>query len=348
MRTGERFSAVLQDELGCRAVWPPVITPIRLGDYGVLEGGLFRKLGHVSDFGVEIAVEQGATSSLNFVSASAAVHRLAGDLPVSQFTGLAGVQARLAIEFAESSSFLLKCRTITLEQIGNIAALGRALGRARSADGRTWSSLSWRIVWQLYTGRDVVFLATRSAGTTVDFSGKVEAIQQLDAGSYSAGVRVQPSRSLGVEIVGRTGPIGLGLAKVKLFTSSIGFLSDSGEPEPEASVDLTPDDADVPSDDDADAPALALSFSIDQEAQDDAQEPGEPDSEQARWEDLEHAAAAPVAPPAADEALATADTAADAAIDTASAGAPAPSDMAVAATADASAPEDRIPWRPSS
>lgn len=287
MRTGERFSAVLQDELGCRAVWPPVLTPIKLGDYGVLDGGVFQKLGHVSDFGVEIEVEQGAPSSLNFLSASAAVHRLAGDVPVDSFGGLAGVHARLMVEFSESSSFMLKCRKISVEQIANIAAIGRELGRARSDDGRSWSSLSWRIVWQLYTGRDVVFLATRSAGTTVDFSGKVEAIQQLDAGGYSAGVRVQPSRSLGVEIVGRTGPVGLNLAKVKLFTSSIGFLSDSGEPEPEASVDLKPDDPAAvfagQDDSPAEAPTLALSFSLDQ----DVPEADEPETERARWEDLD-------------------------------------------------------------
>lgn len=297
MRTGERFSKVLQDELGCRAVWPPIITPIQLGDYGVLDGGVFQRLGHVSDFGADIEVVHGQPTSLNFVSASAGVQRIAGDVPVDSFAGLGGVQARLAIEFAESSSFLLKCGRVTIAQIGNIGALGRELAGARSLDGRTWNTLSWRIVWQLYTGRDVVFLATRSAGTRVDFVGQVGAIRQLDLGNYSAGVHMQASRSLGVEILGRTGPVGLGLAKVRLFTASIGFLSSGDPAEPDSvEVDTTPDDpaeifaadpqtAEVAAAVDDDEPQFALMFGL----ADDASEPGPDDDAEppADWDDVE-------------------------------------------------------------
>jgi len=59
MATGERFSKLLRQELACRAVWPPVLTPITLGDYGLLDGAEFRKLGNIADFGVNVAVEAG-------------------------------------------------------------------------------------------------------------------------------------------------------------------------------------------------------------------------------------------------------------------------------------------------
>ncbi len=292
--TPERFTGILHDELGCRAVWPPVVTPVRLGDYGVLDGGVFRKLGHITDFGAQIEVEQGQPASLNFVSASARLIRAAGDVPVGNFSGLAGVNARLRVEFTEKASFLLKCSRVTVDQIANIGAIGHHLARARTRDGREWSAWSWRIVWQVYTGRDVVFLGTRDVNTAVDFAGRVEAVRQLDGGSFTAGVRVQPSSTLSLEVVGRTGPIGLNLAKVKLFTAAIGFLSDNGEPE-EAGVDLAPDDpvdifagADAPGADEA--PTMALSFALDQEQeQDDEPEP----AECAAWEDLERDATDP-------------------------------------------------------
>mgnify|MGYP002777817733 CR=1 FL=1 len=296
--TPERFTGILHDELGCRAVWPPVVSPVRLGDYGVLDGGVFRKLGHISDFGVELQVEQGQPASLNFVSASARLVRSAGDLPVTSFSGIGGVQARLRVEFAEKASFLLKCSRISVEQIANIGAIGRQLARARTRDGQEWSSWSWRIVWQVYTGRDVVFLGTRSVDTVVDFTGKVEAVRQLEAGSFSAGVRVQPSSSLALEIVGRTGPVGLNLAKVKLFTAAIGFLSDNGEPE-DGGVDLAPDDPpDIRVGDDAgagDAPTMALSFAL--EHDEDPEPEPEASDERATWEDLERDATDPADQP---------------------------------------------------
>ena len=72
------FDRALKAALDCRAVWPPVLTPIQLGDYGVMVGDGFRRLGNVADFGLSFRTERGPPSRLDLASADVRVTRFAG------------------------------------------------------------------------------------------------------------------------------------------------------------------------------------------------------------------------------------------------------------------------------
>ena len=278
MSTGSKFSKFLKSQIDCRAVWPPVVTPIQLGDYGVMVAGNFQKLGHVSDFGVVLELEQGEVSSLNVVSQRVRTTRLAGGAPVPAFHGLGQVAAALRLEFADADAFVHKARRVERAQIRNLGAIGRRLTNARTRDGQKWRHMAWRVVWQLYTGHDVLCLTNRSSGTVVEFVGEAHALQQLELGTVHASVAMQSSHALGLEILGQSGPIGYGLARVKYFGGGIAFFSDGdeAEAEAEASVErLDADDDDTSEDDDA--------------TEDDRDEPEAP----ATWDALEYEATDP-------------------------------------------------------
>ena len=166
MGIADRFGKFLKAELDCRAVWPPVLTPMQLGDYGVSMGASFQRLGNIADFGLKLEVERGQPSSLNLVSSGMKQVRLAAGAAVPAFQGLGDVAGTLGLEFTRSESFLLKCGRVERTQIGNLGALALRLSRAKTVDGQAWKHLAWKIVWQLYTGHEVVFLATRDAGTS--------------------------------------------------------------------------------------------------------------------------------------------------------------------------------------
>lgn len=262
MSTGDRFGRFIKDELGCRSVWPPVLTPMQLGDYGVTDGASFQKLGNIADFGLKLEIEVGQPSSLNLVSSGVKQTRVVAGAAVPAFQGLGAVAAQLRIECARGESFVLKCRRVERTQIRNLGALALRLSRARTADGQTWKHLAWKIVWQLYSGCDVVFLATRTAGTRVEFTGSADALQQLEMGSLSAGIGVQTSHSLGCEVLGQSGPVGYGLARVKVIGAGVKFFAgDLEEEEADAVETLDVDDpppsaADDPADEsDAAGPA---------------------------------------------------------------------------------------------
>lgn len=256
MGIGDRFGKFLKDELDCRSVWPPVLTPMQLGDYGVSDGASFQKLGNITDFGLTLEIEVGQPSSLNLVSSGVKQTRLAAGAAVPAFQGLGNVAAKLGIEFSRSESFVLKCRRVERTQIRNLGALALRLSRARTADGQAWKHLAWKIVWQLYSGCDVVFLAARGAGTRVEFSGSADALQQLEMGSLSAGIGVQTSHSLGCEVLGQSGPVGYGLARVKVIGAGVKFFSsDLEEEEADAVEHLSPEEPPLESLADEDEPA---------------------------------------------------------------------------------------------
>jgi len=248
MGIADRFGKFLKAELDCRAVWPPVLTPIQLGDYGVSDGASFQRLGNIADFGLKIEVERGQPSSLDLVTEGMKQVRLAAGAAVPAFQGLGEVAGTLGIEFTRSESFLLKCRCVERTQIGNLGALALRLSRAKTVDGQAWKHLAWKIVWQLYTGHEVVFLATRGTGTKVDFQGSASALHQLEMGSVSAGVGVQTNQSLGVQILGDTGPVGYGLARVKIIGAGVKFFGGDLEDE-ERATDAPPVQGELATDD---------------------------------------------------------------------------------------------------
>ena len=225
MGIGDRFGKFLKSELDCRAVWPPAVTPMQLGDYGVTDGAGFQKLGNIADFGLRLEIEAGRPSSLNLVSSGVKQTRLAAGAAVPAFQGLGDVAGKLGVEFTRAESFMLKCGRVERTQIRNLGALALRLSRARTADGQGWKHLAWKIVWQLYTAREVVFLASRSGGTRVEFSGSADALHQLEMGKLSAGVGVHTSHSLGFEILGDSGPVGYGLARVKVIGAGVKFFA---------------------------------------------------------------------------------------------------------------------------
>ena len=283
MGIADRFGKFLKAELDCRAVWPPVLTPMQLGDYGVSDGASFQRLGNITDFGLKLEVERGQPSSLSLVSAGMKQVRLAAGAAVPAFQGLGEVAGTLGLEFTRSESFLLKCRRVERTQIANLGALALRLTRAKTVDGQAWRHLAWKIVWQLYTGHEVVFLATRGAGTKVDFTGSASALHQLEVGSVSVGVAVQTNQSLGVQILGDTGPIGYGLARVKVIGAGVKFFGSDLEDEERDAVealradDLGIEDGDGQEDFDGEPPPALDELTADEPATWDAIEETETD-----------------------------------------------------------------------
>jgi hypothetical protein len=99
-------------------------------------------------------------------------------------------------------------------------------------------------VWQLYTGHDVLFLAASNAGTRVELGGSARLLHQLDTASGTAGLSVQRGTGLGLEIVGDTGPIGFGLARVRLLGGVKFFSGEDGRDDEDEWVERLPTDAD--------------------------------------------------------------------------------------------------------
>lgn len=241
MHSSRLYDDTLRDALGCRAVWPPVLAKVALGDFGEVDGGAFRRLGNVAEFGLTFARERGQPSRLDLASSDVRLTRFAGGLEVPSLAGRGDAAARLRVEFGRSDGFLIKCACVELEQIADLGGLARRLHDARAPDGRRWRPLAWRLVWQVYTGRDVIFFAARSAGSQVELQGSAASLHGLAA---SAGLSSQRASDLALEVVGESGPVGLGLARVRL-AGGVKFFSDDPDAPDDEWVERLDADADA-------------------------------------------------------------------------------------------------------
>jgi hypothetical protein len=117
------------------------VTPFKIGDYGLIHGGVFQKIGHLHDlksvgFNVKARTAAGGPASIDFLSEGvSSVKTIAGgavpDLPAID------AEARLTYEFKRKNSFVVKSSEMNVERMENIREVADNLAQMRRDD--KWS-----------------------------------------------------------------------------------------------------------------------------------------------------------------------------------------------------------------
>ncbi|MCL6257476.1 hypothetical protein M3O96_00130 [Aquiflexum sp. TKW24L] len=237
MKTPEQFNQIIKRHLNVFAAWMPIVSNYRLGDYGIISDGVFVKLGNITDdFQITFTEGSGAEASIDFTSEGARVIKFAGNAEVPVIPEGA-VDAKVEIEFSNEKSFLVKSPTITVKTIENINQVADKLKGLNNWDGK------WKVVYAVYNALDAVIVSTLASGTKLNFSGDASALGKLKLGS--AGVNINTNKTLGLNINGKNGPIGLGLFRVKskIFGGlKLEILSDEIEDEDDLAIILEPEE----------------------------------------------------------------------------------------------------------
>jgi hypothetical protein len=242
MGTAGGYNSLVHKELEANAAWFPVTNTFKLGDYGLISGGVFTPLGNIDEFEVGFETGDGAPSSLDFSSEGTSMVRVAGGVEVTAFPEQP-IEAKLAIEFKNESSFLVKAGTITTRQIQNVNQVAKQL---RKADG--WER-KFRVVWTTLTGVDCAVVTSRGANARFELSGKADALRVFELGKVDAGVTVASEQNVGFKSLGKSGVLALRLFKLKLFSGDPKFLETKDEDDEEVKdatdlVEKTTDDED--------------------------------------------------------------------------------------------------------
>jgi hypothetical protein len=226
MSIARLINRTLPRQLKCYAAWPPFANGYQLGDYGFVSGGVFQRQGNIAEFGVVVAAApETPEASLSFVSEGARVVRVAGEAEVSVFPD-EPIAARLSFAFESKESLLLKAGTIRMREMTNVAAAGRILAKANGWRHR------YKVIRQVWTATDGLVLATRDTSTKVTFGATAGVLKRLELGNVAADVDVAADHGLALEMIGKTGPIGLGLFRVRILggidTSELSAQRDRG------------------------------------------------------------------------------------------------------------------------
>lgn len=207
MGTARRFSRLLHREIDVHAAWLPVTNTFRLGDYGMVSDGVLVKMGNIDEFGVEVVAGAGPPAELRFRSEGTKVRRVVGGVEAPAFPQ-ADLGAEIVIDFEAADAFYVSANLVSAE-MQNIAQVGAAL---RGVGG--WRR-RYRVVSAVYAAEQCTLLSARTANARVTLSGSAEALRLLELGRAHAGVTVASEESLGLDLTGRSGIVGLRMFKLR-------------------------------------------------------------------------------------------------------------------------------------
>jgi hypothetical protein len=202
---------VLHAQLNCHVAWLPLSNTFALGDYGVFSNGVFTKLGNVSGFGIgPLPAQDGPAVKLDFVSSSTQVRNLVGQAEVDVIPEGA-LDAKIKFVFDKAGSFLLRAPAVKVRELEDVDRVMRAL--REKVDWRR----SYKLVAKVWRAENATLLSTIASNTELTIGGSVPALKKFALGDVSADLNVAANRQLGLELMGATGVVGLGLIKQRLF-----------------------------------------------------------------------------------------------------------------------------------
>jgi hypothetical protein len=221
MSLPDDYNKALRKTAAFYAAWFPITTPFRIGDYGLVHDGVFQKIGHLDDlredgFNVPIRTAPGQPAQLDLVTEGVkTIRTVAGvEAPVPSFPA-GEISATLTYEFQKQNSFVVKAVEMTVEQMENIQQIAEELARLRRED--KWSH-QYRVVSSTYTASDSLVLLAQKANTSVSFEATASALKLLDSGKVEVKPTISSSSDTVLKVVGKTGPLGLKLFKLKVIS----------------------------------------------------------------------------------------------------------------------------------
>jgi hypothetical protein len=216
MGTAQVFNQIIRDQLRVNAAWLPITNAFKLGDYGVVSDGIFTAIGNIGrDFGLRPQAAPGRQSTINFTSQGTTITRMTADGTVNAFPASDG-DAKLVIDFKNESSFLLKA-SWTASQMQNINQM--AYGIYHNKDWEHWR-YKYRVVTGIYVATDCAIISSIAKNSSIELSGKANALKQFDIGNAAAGVGVINRKEIGLEILGKSGVIGLSFFKLTWWSKA--------------------------------------------------------------------------------------------------------------------------------
>ncbi|CEM31998.1 unnamed protein product [Vitrella brassicaformis CCMP3155] len=219
------FNRVLHEHLKYYAAWEPISNHFVLGNWGVIENGVFVSHGNIRDLDPalsDIIRESGVSREAfeDFRSSVTVNVRTAGEGTADLQVLDGDVAASLEFKFTERNAVLFKGSVETVK----ILNVDEVLGRLVSLPG--WKR-HFRVVVGLRRGKNCTIVAAREAGATVAFGGRAEVLRKIQAGAMVAAgdFTVHGEGATSLCIVGKEGVVGLDLRRAKVSTFS--FRSDN-------------------------------------------------------------------------------------------------------------------------
>ncbi len=215
------YNRAIRRNLGFFAAWPPVTNALKVGTFGLMRGGVFARVGHITeDFGVEFELEQGPPSSYHYKSEGVTKVRTQAGVVVPVFEAI-DVDAKLDITFDGDHSLNLDIQKVYSQEMTSPYAVARAL-----ADKPGWRR-RYRVIDKVFVAERPAIYIAQTKGTTVSLVGKAKILKAIDEGlvDIDANISVEASTTNtwtmpSSDTLSAVGPVHMHLFRVKRGSAS--------------------------------------------------------------------------------------------------------------------------------
>lgn len=211
------YSKAVRRELSRHPVWEPG-SPVALGDYGMLQDGVFQRLGNYVDFlpTEALSVDHSKPSSLEFVSVGTNVNYFGvNGAPSESLGALIGATAEIRIEFGSENSLYVKSASTASEEIGNLNAICTKLRACKGWD------FSWVVVSSIRKATNLAMVLGASKSSKVSLKGSIDALKAFDTGQIASESGLVVSGEAAYKCLGATGPLLLNLIRMRRILGGI-------------------------------------------------------------------------------------------------------------------------------
>jgi hypothetical protein len=207
-----RYDRLIKDQLGLRAVFPPV-TPVAIGDIFERDDGIFQRVGNLADFGIPVAAAAPRKSAaIQITSKHVRVTKYDGTGRVSDWTGRMSADGRLELDFRRGFSFFVRSLPAEVTSLKSPALVGRRI----AADVPAWKHLQWFLATEVMLTKSVVILGNSSAKRTLKIGGSIKALTKLFDGQLDGTLALSGLSATDLSIRGQCGAVAMRLARVRV------------------------------------------------------------------------------------------------------------------------------------
>lgn len=195
MSLSQTYAATVRHQLEYFAVWEPGAL-LEIGDYGYLEGDIFKQKGNIRDLGIDWRERANPNESHKKFTSE---NDTKLDFGVGgQVTG--GIaKASLKIQFGKEKSVFFNATGCTSVSIDNKDSAGEQLIALRKS-GR-WER-EYVVVVEKVTAKNAQIIISQSGQAEITLEADSPAIQQIDLADVSLQLKVKNEKDIGYKFIG--------------------------------------------------------------------------------------------------------------------------------------------------
>lgn len=184
---GELYINGIKEKLvGYYAAWLP-IERFKLGDVGVLDGNLFRRITSLADPALQISFKErpdDEPAPINYVSDSGAkLHFKAGGEVNPNLPNIPKAKVGIGVDFSQTGAFVINAPEVYAPSVENIRQVGANIISAYRAG--IWEE-DWAAIVEIIYAPVATYIISRSSGSKLEFSVEGDAkVGSIDFGNTS-------------------------------------------------------------------------------------------------------------------------------------------------------------------